>query len=472
MTAMRPVTLCFSGLDPSGGAGLQADIEAIAAMGGHAAVVCTALTVQDSHRVYDFTLVDTAMLIAQAEAVLADFTVASVKIGMLGSRAVVEAIFALLAKHPHIPVVLDPVLSSNAGGNLAHDDLRGALLAALPRTAVITPNTLELRRLAGHDDDAQAIAALTHAGARAIWVTGGHEPGDQLLNRLYVDGTLALATRQTRLDGEFHGSGCTLAATLAAKLARGVALIDAVPGVERFVRDALTHADRPRVTGQFIPNRLASQRSNRGRPMPRVQGIYAITDARLGDALLAQTRQALIGGVRIVQYRDKSRDTAKRWQEATALRALCTAFGALLIINDDAALALAVGADGVHLGQSDGAVAHARALLGQAAVIGVTCHNDLALARQAAAAGADYLAFGAMFASSTKPQASLCSLDVLRAARAEFSHPLVAIGGISADTIAPIRDAGADAIALISELWRGDDTLAHCQRLTQEIYTP
>ena len=102
MNSMRPVTLCFSGLDPSGGAGLQADIEAIAGLGGHAAVVCTALTVQDSQSVYDFSLVDTKLLIAQAEAVLADLNVVSVKIGMLGSRAVVEAIFALLTKHPHI----------------------------------------------------------------------------------------------------------------------------------------------------------------------------------------------------------------------------------------------------------------------------------------------------------------------------------------------------------------------------------
>ncbi|MEO6699042.1 MAG: thiamine phosphate synthase [Paraperlucidibaca sp.] len=463
---MRPVTLCFSGLDPSGGAGLQADIEAVAGLGGHAAVVCTALTVQDSQRVYDFALVDTGLLIAQAEAVLADLPVASVKIGMLGSRAVVEAIFALLAKHPHIPVVLDPVLSANAGGNLAHDDLREALLKVLARTAVITPNTLELRRLAACDDDAEAIRVLTAAGAPAIWVTGGHEAGNQLMNRLYLKGELVLETSQARLDGEFHGSGCTLAATLGAAIARGLSVHEAVPLTEACVRQALLHADRPRDTGQFIPNRLAFSNQR----VKRLHGIYGITDASLGDQLLSTVRLALIGGVRVLQYRDKSTDHAKRIHEASALAELCREFSALFIVNDDAALAQAAMADGVHLGQGDGQVAHARALLGPTAIIGVTCHNDLTLARAAVASGADYIAFGAMYTSPTKPQAQLCSLATLRAARAEFSLPLVAIGGISVDTIAPIRDAGADAIALISELWRADDTLAHSQRLTQEIY--
>ena len=464
--SMRPVTLCFSGLDPSGGAGLQADIEAVGRLGGHAAVVCTALTVQDSQQVHGFQMVDGALLIAQAEAVLADLPVASIKIGMLGSRAVVEAIFTLLARHPQIPVVLDPVLSANAGGNLAHADLREALLSVLEQTAVITPNTLELRRLGGCDNDADAIAALTQAGARAIYVTGGHEAGETLTNRLYIDGVLALETHQPRLAGEFHGSGCTLAATLAAAIARGADVQDAIALTERHVRDALMAADRPRASGQFLPNRITKPQVAQ-----RIHGIYAITDASLGERLLAQVQAALIGGARVLQYRDKSDDHAKRLREASDLAALCRHFGALFLVNDDCALALACAADGVHLGQGDGVVQRARAMLGPQALIGVTCHNDLDLARAAERDGADYLAFGAFYASPTKPLALRCSLDILAAARAEFSKPLVAIGGISVDTIAPVRDAGADAIALISELWRGDDTLAHTQRLTQEIYT-
>lgn len=253
---MRPVTLCFSGLDPSGGAGLQADIETVAALGGHAAVVATALTIQDSQQVHGFVLTDPALMRAQAARVLADLPVAAVKLGMLGSADAVRCVFDALAGHSHLPVVMDPVLAANSGGGLARDDLRAALLAALPLTAVITPNTLEARRLAACDDLDEAVRRLTDAGARAIWLKGGHEPGDILVNRLYEDGRLTLETRQPRLPGEFHGSGCTLASALAALLAAGHVLHAAVQGSEDFVREALRAADRPRAQGQLLPRRI------------------------------------------------------------------------------------------------------------------------------------------------------------------------------------------------------------------------
>lgn len=254
---MRPVTLCFSGLDPSGGAGLQADIETIAALGGHAAVVATALTVQDSQRVHDFQLTDPALMQAQARCILADLPVACVKLGMLGSAAAVETVFASLASHRTLPVVLDPVLSANSGGALARDDLRTALLAALPKVRVITPNSIELRRLAGCDDLDAAVAAMTRAGAAAIWLKGGHEPGETLINRLYVNGECVRRSVLPRLPGEFHGSGCTLAAALAAGLAAGLSLQDAVEQSEAFVAQALALADRPRDAGQWLPRRIA-----------------------------------------------------------------------------------------------------------------------------------------------------------------------------------------------------------------------
>lgn len=253
---MRPVTLCFSGLDPSGGAGLQADIETIAALGGHAAVVATALTIQDSQHVYGFTLTDPDLMREQTERVLADLPVAAVKLGMLGSAEAVRCVFAALAGHRHLPVVMDPVLAANSGGGLAKDDLRSALLAALPLAAVVTPNTLEARRLAGCDDLDEAVRLLTAAGARVIWLKGGHEPGGILVNRLYEAGQLTLETRQPRLPGEFHGSGCTLASALAALLAAGHDLHAAVRGSEAFVREALRAADRPRAEGQFLPRRV------------------------------------------------------------------------------------------------------------------------------------------------------------------------------------------------------------------------
>ncbi|MEL0027635.1 MAG: hydroxymethylpyrimidine/phosphomethylpyrimidine kinase [Perlucidibaca sp.] len=254
---MRPVTLCFSGLDPSGGAGLQADIESIAALGGHAAVIATALTLQDSQRVLGFTLTDPALMREQARLLLADLPVAAIKLGMLGSAEAVHCVFDSLDGHRQLPVVMDPVLAANSGGGLARDDLRHALLDRLSLTTVITPNTLEARQLAGCDDLDEAVARLTAAGARAIWLKGGHEAGEQLVNRLYEHGRLTLETRQPRLPGEYHGSGCTMAAALAALLAAGRDLPTAVRASEDFVARALRAADRPRDQGQFLPRRIA-----------------------------------------------------------------------------------------------------------------------------------------------------------------------------------------------------------------------
>lgn len=255
---MRPVVLCFSGLDPSGGAGLQADIEAVAALGGHAAVVCTALTVQDSQRVYGFEAVSPALIRQQADAVLADLPVATIKLGMLGSEAIASVIAEILEAHPEIPVVLDPVLAANSGGSLAKDDLAQGLFRLLPRTTVITPNSIEARRLAETDDLDSAVARLQSLGASNVLLKGGHEAGTTILNRLYGPDGLLAASHAERLPGEYHGSGCTLAAALAAGLAAGLALPAAVTQAERFVARALARADRPRAQGQFLPVRVTS----------------------------------------------------------------------------------------------------------------------------------------------------------------------------------------------------------------------
>jgi hydroxymethylpyrimidine kinase/phosphomethylpyrimidine kinase len=253
---MRPVVLCFSGLDPSGGAGLQADIEAIAALGGHAAVVCTALTVQDSNRVYGFESVAPALIREQAEKVMADLPVNAIKIGMLGSVEVAYEVGNIVARNPQARVVLDPVLAANSGGSLATDDLVEALSSIFGFTTLITPNTVEARRLSGHEDLETAIWQLRTMGARHILLKGGHEPGDTICNRLYNSTKLMQESRWPRLPGEYHGSGCTLASAIAVGLAKGQALREAVATAEQFVSKALARADRPRRDGQFLPVRL------------------------------------------------------------------------------------------------------------------------------------------------------------------------------------------------------------------------
>ncbi len=185
------------------------------------------------------------------------------------------------------------------------------------------------------------------------------------------------------------------------------------------------------------------------------RGIYAITDGPRAD-LVATANAALAGGAALIQYRDKSRDGPRRAREARALRDACTRHSVPLIINDDIDLARAIGADGVHLGADDAGVAEARQRLGQAAIIGVSCYGSIERARQLAAAGADYLAFGAFFASPTKPLAPRADPGVLREARA-LGLPLVAIGGINADNARLLIDAGADFLAVISAIFGAND---------------
>ncbi|GBL53763.1 thiamine-phosphate pyrophosphorylase [Pseudomonas citronellolis] len=190
----------------------------------------------------------------------------------------------------------------------------------------------------------------------------------------------------------------------------------------------------------------------------KLRGLYAITDSKLlaDGRLLPYVEAALRGGARLLQYRDKSSDESRRLREAEALRELCERHGATLIINDDAELAARLGVS-VHLGQTDGSLAAARALLGRQAIIGATCHGNLQLADQAVAEGADYVAFGRFFQSLTKPGASEASPELLEQARARFANvPLVAIGGVSLDNAPELIGRGADLLAVINALFAAD----------------
>ncbi len=195
--------------------------------------------------------------------------------------------------------------------------------------------------------------------------------------------------------------------------------------------------------------------------LPR-NGLYAISDGPRAD-LLAACEAALRGGASMLQYRDKSSDRTRRHAEAKALAALCARFGAPLIINDDVDLAVAVDAAGVHLGQDDRDVADARLRLGGAAIIGASCYDRLDRAHRMAAAGVDYLAFGAFHPSPTKPAARRADPDLLRAAKT-LGLPLVAIGGITADNAQPLLDAGADFLAVISGVFGAVDAAAAARR--------
>ncbi|GBG03347.1 thiamine-phosphate synthase [Azospira sp. I13] len=207
------------------------------------------------------------------------------------------------------------------------------------------------------------------------------------------------------------------------------------------------------------------------------RGLYGITPDGLTTAdLLTRTAAALAGGMILLQYRDKSNDAARRLEQATRLLALCRKHGCRLIINDDLALALAIDADGVHLGGDDGDLVAARSALGTGKTLGASCYADFARAQAAARAGADYVAFGAVYPSPTKPLAQRAPLELITRARRELPHiqpnvQVAAIGGITLDNVAPVIAAGAHCTAVITDLFEAPDVTARAaayQRLFAE----
>lgn len=261
---MRDTVLCFSGLDPSGGAGLQADIEAIGAAGAHAAIACTAITVQSSQQVFGFEPTARELLQAQAVAVLDDLPVRAIKSGMMGALHNIDVLHELFLSEKikrNTPFVLDPVLVANSGGSLGDAAVLAAAFARLlPFATLITPNTHELRALGEADNLQKATQSLHAQGAKAVLVKTSHDfsEGD-ILQYLYIDGQIAHTSRVQRLAGEFHGSGCSLASHIAGLLAQQVPLIDAVVCADAWVAKTLQHADVPHpdnAAAQRIPRRF------------------------------------------------------------------------------------------------------------------------------------------------------------------------------------------------------------------------
>ena len=259
MSKTPPIVLSFAASDPTGGAGLQADLLTIAALGGHPLTVVTGVTAQDTRGVEALRALEPDWILRQARRVLADMPVDAFKIGVLGSAANASAVAQVLAEHPRTPVVLDPVLSSGRGDALSDESTLQALRSELiPRTTVVTPNSLEARRLAGAAANApleDCAAALLALGCAHVLVTGTHEPGEEVVNTLYSRGAAPRASRWPRLAGEYHGSGCTLASALAALLSGGMDVGAASDAAQSYTWKAL-HAGFRAGSGQSLPNRF------------------------------------------------------------------------------------------------------------------------------------------------------------------------------------------------------------------------
>ena len=253
----KPSVLCFSGLDPTGGAGIQADIETLAALGCHTLPIVTALTVQDTRRAQRFETVSPDVIIEQVRTLLDDMPVNAIKMGMLGDVQVAKAIHAILVEHPNIPVIYDPVLTAGGGGELASEDFYDVVKTLIvPLCDLITPNTMEARKLAPDADTLDAMAmSLLSLGAQHVLITGTHAPTPEVTHHLYGQLRHLENFECARLEGEYHGSGCTLTSAIAALMAHGDNLPDAIRKALKFTLHALQHAHSAG-QGQLIPNRF------------------------------------------------------------------------------------------------------------------------------------------------------------------------------------------------------------------------
>ena len=262
MIATPPIVLTFAATDPTSGAGLQADILTQASLGCHPLTVVTAITVQDTRGVEDFMVLEPEWIVDQARAILEDMPVAAFKVGMLGSVEVVAAVAEIVSDYPDIPLILDPVLASGRGDDLATEETLEAMRdLLLPQTTLITPNSVEARRLVEDDEDVEppdldtCAMRLLDMGCEFVLITGSHEHTPQVINTLYGLGDQAIALAWDRLPHSYHGSGCTLASAIAALLAQGVEMATAVKDAQEYTYETLRSGFRPGM-GQFIPDRL------------------------------------------------------------------------------------------------------------------------------------------------------------------------------------------------------------------------
>lgn len=262
MASAPPIVLAFAASDPTGGAGIQADLLTLASMGCHPLSVLTALTVQDTRGVEGLLVLEASRVADQARCLLDEMAVAAFKLGVLGSVENAAAIAEILADYPDVPVVFDPVLASGRGDVLVDDGLIELMREALmPHTTVLTPNSLEARRLLarGSSEDGLELDAcgmqLVELGCEYVLITGTHEAGTEVVNTLYDQGGIVRADRWQRLPHDYHGSGCTLASAIAAALANGLDVREAVREAQEYTWQALAAGFRPGI-GQHLPDRF------------------------------------------------------------------------------------------------------------------------------------------------------------------------------------------------------------------------
>ncbi|HUW36024.1 MAG TPA: hydroxymethylpyrimidine/phosphomethylpyrimidine kinase [Rhodocyclaceae bacterium] len=260
---LAPLVMAFAASDPTGGAGIQADIMTLSSMGCHPLTVLTAITVQDTAGVEAILPLDADWIADQARALLEDVPVAAFKLGMLASVEAIATIAEIISDYPDIPLVFDPVLASGRGDQFADEDMIDAMLELLlPQTTILTPNSLEARRLSFDEDSEggqpsldECARRLISAGSEYVLITGTHEHSEQVVNTLYGERGVVRSDKWQRLPASYHGSGCTLASAIAANLAHGLDMVEAVKDAQEYTWQSLAAGFRPGM-GQYLPDRF------------------------------------------------------------------------------------------------------------------------------------------------------------------------------------------------------------------------
>ncbi|XP_010246308.1 PREDICTED: thiamine biosynthetic bifunctional enzyme TH1, chloroplastic isoform X2 [Nelumbo nucifera] len=469
-----PHVLTVAGSDSGAGAGIQADLKACGALGVYCSTVITAVTAQNTVGVQGVHHVPEEFVGEQLKSVLSDMHVDVVKTGMLPTIEVVNVLCQKLKEFPVQALVVDPVMVSTSGDVLAAPSILSVFREELlPMADIVTPNLKEASALLGGvqletvSDMYSAAKSIQSLGPRNVLVKGGDLPASKDAVDIFFDGEHFHELRASRIKTcNTHGTGCTLASCIAAELAKGSSMLPAVKVAKRFVEVALDYSKDIIIGNGFqgpfdhlfklsrVCNSCKGQRFK-----PSDLFLYAVTDSGMnkkwGHSITDVVKAAIEGGATIVQLREKVAETRDFFKTAEECLEMCRSYGVPLLINDRVDVALAIDADGVHIGQSDMPARVARILLGPEKIIGVSCKTP-EQAEQAWLDGADYIGCGGVFPTTTKENNLTIGLEGLKTVCLASKLPVVAIGGIgvgNAHSVMKIGIPSLKGVAVVSALF-------------------
>ncbi|CAH9116717.1 unnamed protein product [Cuscuta epithymum] len=436
-----PHVLTVAGSDSGAGAGIQADIKACAARGVYCSTVVTAVTAQNTVGVQGVHIVPEDILAEQLRSVLSDMRPDVVKTGMLPSPDIVKVLCQSLKEFPIRVLVVDPVMISTSGHTLSGPSTLASFLEELiPMADIVTPNLKEASALLGGlrletlSDMRFAAKAIHGFGPRNVLVKGGDLPTSLDAVDILYDGKEFHEFQSPRIrSANTHGTGCTLASSIAAELSKGSPMISAIKVAKRSIDTALNYSK------DILIGNVTDSRMNK-------KWGHSITDA---------VKAAIEGGASVIQLREKDAETLDFLEAAKDCLDICRPHGVPLLINDRIDIALASGADGVHVGQSDMPVYAARELLGPEKIIGVSCKTP-EQAHRAWIEGADYIGCGGVYPTNTKENNQTIGLDGLKRVCLSSRLPVVAIGGIgisNAEALMALGIPNLKGVAVVSALF-------------------